>query len=250
MPSKKTIPLGQLTTVHHAQALRWRDLLSTFIPLGLVVLSPLGYGVWRSYYGYTHFGLAAAESWGRPWFLVSAIVALPLLLYALRRLRRAHLWVAVHAHGIRVHRPPGRVQAIPWGQVEGLSTSLTHNTFLGWKSQTRHSLTIYAINQAPIRLDDRLPRLPGLIASLKAHVYPRLRPQIRQAHKAGKALYFGPLKISEQGLDYKEKKLFWRDIDQVTIHKGCLQIHPHLVKAIRIPTKKILNIELLIELLE
>ncbi|MEA2008550.1 MAG: DUF6585 family protein [Chloroflexota bacterium] len=250
MPPQKNIPLGSLTTLHHAQPLRWRDLLTTFIPLGLLVLSPLGYGLWRSYYGYTHFGVAAAASWGLPWYILSAVGSIPYLLYTFRRLRRAHLWVAVHAQGIRIHRPPNRLKTFPWKQIEGLGIATTQKTFLLWHAKPRHSLTIYAINTPPIQLNDRLPNLPELIASAKAQVYPRLRAQLREAYQAGQTLYFGVLTISKRGLSHKETTFSWSDIDQVSVKKGRFQILSILGKKTRIPAKNILNIELLIELLE
>ena len=246
--SKKN--LGSLIAVYQAQALHWRDLLTTFLPLGALTLAPLGYGVWRSYYGYTNFGVVAAEHWGRPWYFLSAVMALPLLFYSLSRLRRAHLWVTVHAHGIRVHRPPGRVHAIPWKQVEGLAVSIIQKKFLGWRSKPQYALIIYAINQSAIRLDKRIPDLEELIASLKSQVYPILRPQIHQTYAAGKSLYFGNVKIFKGGLGYKGIDVLWRDITYASIQNGELQIHFPKGKPFRIPVKNILNIELFIELLE
>ncbi|MBS1250598.1 MAG: hypothetical protein MAG431_02192 [Chloroflexi bacterium] len=242
--------LGPLIKVYQAQPLRWRDLLTTFLPLGLVVLSPVGYGLWRAYYGYTHYGVAAGERWGRPWFLLSAAAALPLLVYALHRLRRAHLWVNVHARGIRVHRPPNRMAVIPWEQVEGVSMAITRKKFLTWRGQPRHKAGIYAVNRSPIHLNDQLPNLPELVSTLKARVYPLLRPQIQQRYEAGKWLYFGPLKISKSGLAMKGEQFFWREIDCIDIEKGYFHIHLPHAKALRVPVEVILNIELLLELLE
>ena len=242
--------LGSITAVYHAQPLRWSDLLTTFFPLGLLTLSPFGYGVWRSYYGYTHYGVSAAESWGRPWFLLSAGISLIFLLYSLRRLRLARFWVAVHTRGVRIHLPPKQLHTLFWDQIEGLETAITLNTFLGFTARTRHNLTIYAINQIPIHLDDRLPHFLELISNLKTNVYPRLRPQIHQAYQAGKTLYFGPLKISKKGLDFEKLSFVWRELDQITIHKGNLQVHSPQRRTLKIPTRKIINIELLLELFE
>ncbi len=249
MPPRKNIPLGSIIALYHAQPLRWRDLLITFIPLGLLVLSPLGYGVWRSYYGYTRFGVAAAN-WGLPWYILSAVGSIPYLLYTFQRLRRAHLWVAVHAQGMRVHRPRHRLQTFLWKQIEGLGTATTQNTFLLWHAKPRHSLTICAINTPPIHLNDRLPNLPDLIANIKAQVYPHLRVQLREAYQAGQTLYFGILTISKRGLNCKGTTFSWSDIDHVSVEKGRFQILSSSGKKTRVPAKNILNFELLIELLE
>lgn len=250
MARKKNIPLGSITKIHHTQPLRWRDLLTTFIPLGLLVLSPLGYGLWRFYYGYTHFGTAAAASWGLPWYLLSAFGVIPYLLYTLRRLRRAHLWVAIHAQGIRIHQPPSRLHTFRWEEIEGLRTSITQNRFLFWRGNPQYKLTLYAINRSPIHLNERLPDLPALIANIKSQVYPRLRDQLQEAYRAGKTLYFGVIKISQQGLQHKEKMFSWLAIEKIYVNKGRFQIIFNSGKKRQVPVNDILNVELVIELID
>lgn len=88
MAKSKRSDLGTPISRYHLREIQWRDLLTVFFPLILVVLTPVGYGLWRTLYGYSSFGPAAASSWGRTWFLIGAFLVIPLLFYTLARLKK------------------------------------------------------------------------------------------------------------------------------------------------------------------
>ena len=68
--------LGSPITKYHLKELGWKDLLRVFLPLLVIVLTPVGYGFWRTVYGYSSFGPAAAATWGRDWFLIGGVLVI------------------------------------------------------------------------------------------------------------------------------------------------------------------------------
>lgn len=250
MSTQKQHPLGPIIKVYQAQPLKWRDLWTTFLPLAILVLLPAGIGLWRSYYGYTRFGIAASQTWGQTWFSLSLILVLPLLVYALIRLWRAHMWVVVHRGGLRIHLPPNKKHLYLWDQLEGITHTAIQNTFLGFPIKTNHILYLFPSNHPPLRLPDRLPNLPQLREQIQEHIYPRLRRDYRALFRTGKPLYFGPVWLSQKGLGDGKRTHTWEKIQSLDISNGMFTIHLSGPKPIRIRAQNIPNIELLIEFLE
>lgn len=216
----------------------------------LGILSLVGFGYWRAIYGYANYGPATALFWGQPWFLSAACLTIPVLLYALRRIHRAHTWVEVYAKGIIVHRPPSRKKPLRWEEIAGISTSTTTNSFLGWKSRPQHELTIHPTQGPPLQLDYKIKHLEDLITILKKQVYPRLISQLKKTFHANKELHFGALSISKNCLSYQEKEIPWNYIQGITAANGNLIIQLSPQKHFEIPTEKVQNMELLIKLIK
>lgn len=242
--------LGTITQVYQAQALRWRDLVTTFIPLSVVVLLPLGVGILRSYDGYTHYGTAAASMWGKPWFSLSLLFLLGLLGYALYRLYRAHQWVAVHQGGIRIHLPPGRKTILLWSQLEGISTRSIHSTFLGFQIGVKHNLTIYPEGMKAIQIPAAIPDLAELGEELKQHLYPRLKQELAEQVRSGRPVYFGSVWISRQSLGINQESFPWKDISEINLRDGSVIVKFHNRTIRKIKMGSILNPELFLQFLE
>ncbi len=117
-------------TKYHLQELTWRDFFRVFLPLIIVVLTPLGYGLWRTLYGYSSFGPAAAAAWGKTWFYISGILIILLLLYTYRRLRRAHTWINFYSWGLELHFPPGRKRILKWDEIVGITSYSINKSIL------------------------------------------------------------------------------------------------------------------------
>ena len=133
-------------TVYSLQELVWKDLLRVFLPLVCLVLIPLGYGLWRTLYGYSSFGPAAAAQWGKTWFLIAAILTVFVLLYAFRRLKRAHTWVKIFAWGLKIHYPLGSVKKLPWDEIQGITSFSINKTLLGLVNRKKDHTILYSKN--------------------------------------------------------------------------------------------------------
>lgn len=250
LANKKSPAPGTLVTEFHVQPLRWRDLLTTFLPLILLVLGPLGYGLWRTYYGYTHFGPAAASTWGRTWFYLAGVLVILLLLYSLRRLIRAHRRVEVYTQGLKLYLPARRPLTIPWKNIAGVTTSTTRDAFLGWKSKPKHSLTISTVHHGTRKIDHRFKQVQDLIEIVKEQVYPLLLPPLKTAFHQGKTIPFGRIQLSRRGITVDQTKLPWSYIKGLTARDGQLIIKLSTQKERRIPVQDIQNIDLFIQLIK
>ncbi|MDZ7845029.1 MAG: DUF6585 family protein [Anaerolineales bacterium] len=249
--ANKTHPtLGTRVTTYHVQPLRWRDLGTTFLPLIFSVLAPLGYGLWRTFYGYTNFGPASARYWGRFWFYTAGILLIFVLLYTLRRLLRAHRRVEIHSQGLRIFLPPIRRVDLRWEEISALSTTTSRSSFLSWKSKPRNKLKIIARDGKSLTLDHRFKELADLITLVKEQVYPLVKPRLVSAFHQGKELDFGAISLSRTGLRVQDQDLPWSYIKGLTAENGSFSIKLSPQKQIQVPLRSVYNIEILIQIIK
>ena len=246
----KKHPLGPIQAEYHDHKLTWRDLVLFFTPACLAVLAPWAYGTWRSWYGSQYYGPAAAETWGPPWFYLSAVALIALLLLALSRLRRSARWVHLHRDGLHIHTSFGRHIRLNWNQISGIAYRARQRSFLGRVYRTHHDLRIFPTQGKLIRLDPRIHNLDDLTARIKAKRYPRLLHQLRSQYLAGETIAFGSIHLGKKELGLKGRSYAWAQVIQVDLQAGCLMVElqnqpPEAIPAIRIP-----NIELLLQLID
>ncbi len=242
--------LGPAMTSYHDRPLGWRDILFTFAPAILIVLAPLGYGLYRYRYGIIHFGPVAARAWSRPWFALSAVALIPLLWLALRRVRRAHRVVKLYKHGLTIRWTGGRRNTLLWNQIEGVSHQTIDKKFLGITIDQKERLKLHTGDGKPVRVDDHIRSLPELAARLKAKVYPALLPQLRTRFREGEPLHFGPVTLYQDEIQLRNQAISWNQVAHIDIQAGYLMVESEHRKPIRIAAGHIPNIELLIQLLQ
>jgi len=246
----KRSDLGTPIARYHLQEIHWRDLFTVFFPLILVVLAPVGYGLWRTLYGYSSFGPAAASAWGRTWFLIGAFLVIPLLFYTLSRLKKAHTWIDVYSWGLFLHYPPGRKRLLNWEDIQGITSYSVNKSFLRVINKTRHYLILHSRRYPPLQSHPDLHDREGLKKTIKKQVYLRLRPRLLQAFQRGEIIPFGEVTISKQKLSLPKKEIPWEYIDGITVQKGIFIVKLSAKKQIEIPIRKIQNIEILIHLIK
>lgn len=230
--------------------LRWRDLFLLFIPGVLAVLAPFLYGLKRDMYARTYYGPVAAQAWSWPWYSLAMVSLIPILLLAIRRVRQAHRWVALHKNGVRIHWTRGKAHMLLWNQIEGLSCNTTEAVFLGRTQKTRYHLTLYSIRGKKIHIDDHIKDLSDLAQRIKAKIHPRLLPKMRAAFQRGETLHFGPVLIHQHAIHVREQDIPWEQISHLNVGSGKLVIEFQSKLPIRIPVGKIPNVELLIQVLQ
>ena len=152
MSLPKRSELGSPITKYCLQEIRWRDLWTVFFPLSLVVLIPIGIGFWRTLYGYSNYGPAAAASWGRNWFILGGLFVILLLLYTYKRLIRAHTWIELYSWGLYLHFPPGRKRLLKWEDITGITSYSISKRFLRVIRRTKHFLTLHSLRYSPLFL--------------------------------------------------------------------------------------------------
>lgn len=248
--------LGPVIVTYRDRPLRWHDLLVTFLPAVLAVLAPLAYGVWRTYYGLQKYGLTAAKTWGPPWFVLSSLALIALLMLALVRIRRAHRIVSVHQFGLYIQYTGGRKRTLRWEEIRAITAMTFDDTFLGTTIRTRHRTLLGTQEGKPIRLDGSITNLAELTSRIKAKVYPRLLRQLRSALGAGEDLFFGPVTINRDQLQFDPGRLratkqrTWRQVSNITIRNGRLVLDSQNHGPLSVPVNRIPNLELLIQLIK
>ncbi len=237
-------------TKYHLQELSWRDFFRVFLPLIIVVLIPLGYGLWRTLYGYSSFGPAAAAAWGTTWFYIAAVLVILLLLYTYRRLRRAHTWINVYSRGLEFHFPPGRKQRLKWDEIVGITTYSINRSLLRLGKRKKHYTILYSERYRPLLCHPGIKDLEGLKKIIKKHTYKHLQPKLAQAFVKGKTLPFGEVSISKEKLILPKSEVPWDYIEGISVEKGLFTVNLTAKNVIEIPIRKIVNLEILIHLIK
>ncbi len=235
---------------YHLQKLRWQDLSRVFLPLILLTLAPLGYGLWRTLYGYSSFGPAAAASWGRIWFMISGILVIPLLFYTLRRLRRAHTWVKIYSWGIEYHQPLRRKKQLVWKDIQGITTYSISKSVLGLLKNTKHYLILYSANSSPFHCHPELSGKPGLTKVIKQQVYEILKPKLTAAFQEGRTIPFGGVSLSQEQLILPKVNVPWKFLEGISVEKGIFLVKLTAQNSIEVPIRNLINLEILIHLIK
>ncbi len=246
----KRSQLGTPITRYHLQELRWRDLLRVFLPLIVIVFIPIVFGFWRTLYGYSNYGPAAAASWGRTWFIIGGILVIILLLYSLRRLKKSHTWIDVYRWGLHFHSPSGRNRMLNWEDIQGITSYSINKSYFGVIKRIKHYLILFSRRYSPLLCHPDLIDREGLKKTIKKQVYGRLKPQLIQAFKNGEILPFGEVSISKQSLFLPKQEIPWEYLEGISVHKGAFIIKLTGQKKIELPIRKLQNIEILIHLIK
>jgi hypothetical protein len=242
--------IGRLVSIHRGLPLQWSELLLVFLPASLVVIAPLGYGLWRAWYAYTNFGPAAASAWARPWYIFATVALVPFSLLAIYRMYLASRYVAVHEEGLRLRLSPFSNLRLTWDEITGIATAAYQDHFLGLALRLRPQITIYRRSGRPIRLDGRLQKITSLTRRLKSNLYPRLWPEISARLKAGNPVQFGPLSVHPKVLYLKHQSIPWEQVSRLSVRSGFLVVELEAGKPVRIPVAHIPNLELLLQLVD
>jgi hypothetical protein len=237
-------------TEYHLQELAWRDVLKVFLPLIVLVLLPLGYGLWRTLYGYSSFGPAAAAAWGKNWFYLAGLLLILLLLYTYRRLKRAHTWIYVYAWGIKLHYPAGRQRLLKWEEIVGITSYSVNKSLLSSTRRKKNYLILYSERYRPLHVHPGIKDHEGLKKIIKKHTYKTLEPKLSQAFLKGRTLPFGDVSITKDKLILPKSEVPWDYIEGISVEKGEFIINLTEKKRIEIPIRKIVNLEILIHLIK
>jgi len=242
--------LGALVTIYADRPLSWRDFWTRFLPGTLLAVLPLAYGLWRTWYGRSHFGPAAAAAWGRPWFLLSAAAVAPLAWWAYRRVRCAGRRIIIYQNGIRIQEKGRRDRAFLWRDLSGISVRQTRERFLWIRMRELYRVTLYPHIGPPVRLDPRIPNLAELAARVKGKIYPGLLKAFRSQRQAGRNLYFGPISLTPSGLTLQGTAHPWAQVVRIDVRAGFLLVELRDQRTQKVSVAEIPNIELLIQLIQ
>jgi hypothetical protein len=239
--------LGPQIALYRQRPLQARDLFSLTIPGGFLVLGPLAYGAYRATSAYTRYGPAAAESWARPWYILSITALFFLVLVTLLWLRESRNFIAVHQNGLRLALPQQR--SLRWDQIAGIGANIEQERFLGIRLRTRSNALIYPNTGKPIQISS-FKELPHLVAQLKAQLYPRLLPGLQDQFNSGQWLHFGPVSIQSDFCRIRARQIPWESVRQVAVRSGDLVVELENDSTIRLSASEIPNLEILLQIIQ
>jgi len=246
-PSQKDRkPLGELVAVYHYRPIH-RLWLFAYIGLSIAaVAAPLIYATQRYIYGYAKHGEAAALIWSRPWFILAGFALLTALLLLVYRLRVAHRFIAIYKHGVFLAL--SLKQSYRWEQLNGIAAETRQDRLFGFALKPRYLAVLFPTIGKPIRISDAIENLPDLLSRLKANLYPRLMPVLKEQFLAGKWIYFGPLAIQRQYLRIHKRQYAWSQVAQIQVERGYLVIKLRDQPMRRLAIGQIPNWELFLQL--
>lgn len=255
------------TITYQAPELRIRDLFLLLLP-GIVLAGiSLVAGVLCAFYAYANYGPAAAARWSIPWFWLSFVLLILWSAISLVRLFPRTRSISIYPGGIylsgfwaaALFQPKKLV--IPWGQISGISIEITSSSSKA-HPKTCQRVTLFRKQGRPIRFKqatnslDGFENLPELTSQIKAHLYPRLSPELQAMFTNGQLLTFGPISIHCDYLILSglPGNISWSQVRQISILSGNLVVelgNPETKSIIkRYPITKVPNLELLFDLIE
>lgn len=230
------------------------------------VLAPLAFGVWRANTAYGQYGLVAAETWSRPWFMLSSLALITFLLLLIYRRWQARKAVTLHQDGLAICKPLGRTERLTWPELSGITVKQEQENFLNLSWRTRFSTALILQTGKVLRIDPDVQNQPDLAEKIKARLYPLLMPEMEENFRAGHDLDFGPLGICQQELQLQSARrrsragfqnkgdrsgnsrgrILWSHIKHIHVRAGFLVVELETGKLKKIPVSRIPNFEILL----
>jgi hypothetical protein len=254
MRPANTPPKTQPVAVYRYRPFNRYDLFTLVIPGALSVLVPLFYGLDRANYAARNFGPVAVGSWSRPWYVLALLALLVFLSLAFYRLVQARHFVAVYKKGLQIQL--GRARIYRWEEIAGVAFMTSKRHFLRLTLQTRYYAVLYPGAGRPVELPGGIQNIPELVSNIKAHLYPRLAPEMQTNFQAGKWLYFGPVGIQQtaiklgRGSRPPQRSIPWSGVDRLSVKSGYLVVELKDGPRRRLPVSQIPNLEILLDIIQ
>ncbi len=243
------LTLGKrIKTYHHTPPDSYGPVLVNGIAF-LVILMPLVYGLYRSVYGYLNYGIIAARTWGRAWFLVSAIATGIFAIVLLFRQARSKSHASIYEKGIHIEKYRQQPVSFFWKDVQYIFEDAHEKTFLGRSFSGGNTAKIVLKTGIEVNLGRGLKNSQELVQRIKAKCSPRLRVEAFSDFQKNKDLAFGPLLITSKFMVYHGNRYPWSELTNIHAAAGKLVIELVNKQRISIPVRHIPNIEILIQLL-
>ncbi len=248
MQNQNNRSLGPLIAKYKDRQFSWKDLFTLFIPGFLAFAIPGAYAIFLAYYAYSNYGKAAAIYWIIPWLIIALIAFFVFFILILYRINVSNRYVAIHQNGIFVSFR--KKQSLCWDQISGISSEIIQRRFLFFKSRLSYKVVIHTTARENIRLHSKIEHLPGFISRFKKLFYPIINPGIDHNLFIGKNVNFGKVSIDRDCFILGQQRFPWSLINQVTVRSGRLVVELTDHSKIKVPTSKIQNIELLLQLIK
>ncbi|HEY62299.1 MAG TPA: hypothetical protein G4N95_06570 [Anaerolineae bacterium] len=247
---RKITYLGNHTVTYCRQSLRWRFFFLQFLPACFIVLTIYGYGKWIQVQATNKYGPIIAEKWSKPWYVLSGFTLIILIIWLLQRVKEAHSCLHFYKKGMLIQRPFHKSIPLFWKQIQGISISITDRVFVGKVIHSQYTIVIYPNIGQNLKIQINSNYYPEIISRIKAKIYPRLHSQLRENLDSGEILDFGDVHLSKYKLYTDKENTPWKQVRLVDIRDGSVVIELKNQKAISIPIKNVMNLEVMMQIIQ
>jgi hypothetical protein len=219
---------------------------------GLGALILLGIATQRWVLAYTNYGPAVVWRWSLPWFAGAIGLAPAPVLGLISLWRTRNTGVAIYPSGV-VYRQGRRHHSLPWQEIVSLRTVGPWMGLPGLRRIRPTAVIIEATEGRRLRLTRDLIGFSELVDELKRKVYPRLHRIMAGEFNRGHPLYFGPISLWPQYLQWGRRQIPYDAIVAITLSEGALNLTIRDSAKLRkasIPVSIIPNAELCLEMVE
>lgn len=214
----------------------------------IIVLVPLFYGLYRYYYGYTHYGPVAASFWSQSWYLTALLGLVVFGAFTLNVIKKSRHRIAVHQYGICLKT--GRSMIIAWERIQGVSFIRIQPNLLNLFFKPRTQAHLFLDDGKIVRLDQNFEGFNDLLTRIKSTLYPKLLDNLKSSYNSGEWVNFGSLAIQQNSLRINNREILWSDIDRLYVKSGYLVVELANRKQIQAPVINIPNLELLLKIVQ
>jgi hypothetical protein len=250
----KSVPLNldysKLQTYHVRDVIILRYLILAILGvLGELVIILIGLNRWR--FVLTNFGPAVVWRWISPFLWVGlgfgllGTIALTLLL----RTNRQEIQISPEAFTWRKGR---NLSVHRWEDIQNIFITSIRYGILDFEWAKKTEVILHLDTGKRIRINQVFENIERLVDTIKKYVYPIMFERFRHKFNNGEPLAFGPLLLTTQGVLNGRKTLRWQDIGEILVDRGSLWLRPidsSGSSQLSIPTQKIPNIDLCVQLL-
>lgn len=116
------------------------------------------------------------------------------------------------------------VDIFRWEQIEAMWRAVTKHYTNGIYTGTTHKYTVRRKDGKQVIFNDRFVNVEALGDTISRAITNYLWPQVIEAYNAGKAITFGPLSISLQGVSNGRELLPWNQIKEMGVNRGVVTV--------------------------
>lgn len=159
--------------------------------------------------------------------------------------------VGLYERGFAYHDRKG-YQVWHWTDIQSIQTRITRHYYNGVYTGTTHEYTLLNKQNEKIKLNDVFQKVEELADAIEQNIYPDLYSAAADAFNNGRMLTFGPVCVDKAGLHMGKKDLLWKDIQQISLANGFLQVVPQgggLFKNASVSAAAIPNLRILLSII-
>ena len=159
--------------------------------------------------------------------------------------------VAVYERGLVVHDRKG-LQFWRWEEIVSLTAAVTRPYLRGNSTGMTHVYRLTNRQNQRLVLNDGFSRVEELALIIQAAITPILYDRAAQQYNAGQLLVFGPVTISQGGIQIGKKTVPWAEVQQVSVQQGILKVsqkEADWFSGARVSTAVIPNLQVLLNII-